>query len=65
MIYLVLADIHIELRNDAALLEDLNGYLKVAPNGPYADKARQQRDELQQQSRNTRASSANTPAAHP
>jgi tetratricopeptide (TPR) repeat protein len=65
MIYLVLADIHIELRNDAGLLEDLNGYLKVAPNGPYADKARQQRDELQQQSQNTRASSTNTPAAHP
>jgi Flp pilus assembly protein TadD len=64
-IYLVLADIHIELRNDAALLEDLNGYLKLAPNGPYADKARQQRDELQQQSQNTRASSANAPAAHP
>jgi tetratricopeptide (TPR) repeat protein len=65
MAYLVLADIHIELRNNAALLEDLNGYLKVAPDGPYADRARQQRDELQQQTQNTRASSANTPAAHP
>lgn len=64
-IYLVLADIHIALQNNAALIEDLNGYLKVAPNGPYADKARQQRDELQQQSQNTRASSAGTPAAHP
>jgi Flp pilus assembly protein TadD len=68
-IYLVLADIHIELRNNAALLEDLNGYLKLAPNGPYAAKARQQRDELQQQSAGSQASSVSgstaVSAAHP
>jgi tetratricopeptide (TPR) repeat protein len=68
-IYLVLADIHIELRNNAALLEDLNGYLKLAPDGPYAAKARQQRDELQQQSPGSQASSVSgstaVSAAHP
>jgi hypothetical protein len=47
----------------------LNGYLKLAPNGPYAAKARQQRDELQQQSAGSQASSVSgstaVSAAHP
>jgi Tfp pilus assembly protein PilF len=53
---LLLADIHIQTQNDPALLDDLNAYLKIAPNGPYADKVRQQRDEAQQRLQNSQAS---------
>jgi len=46
-LYLVLANIHIQLQNHPALLDDLNHYLKLAPDGPFAEQARRQRDELQ------------------
>lgn len=46
-LYLVLANIHIQLQNDRAQLDDLNNYLKLAPKGAFAEQARQQRDELQ------------------
>jgi len=45
---LLLADIHIALGNAPALLDDLNNYLRLAPDGPYAAKAREQRDRIQQ-----------------
>jgi Carboxypeptidase regulatory-like domain/Tetratricopeptide repeat len=48
MIYLVLANIHIELQKNDALLEDLNQYLKLAPYGSYAEQARVERDKIQQ-----------------
>ncbi len=57
-IYLVLANIHIQLQNDRAQLDDLNNYLKLAPQGSFAEQARQQRDELQQ----FLAASKSTPA---
>jgi len=47
-LYLVLANVHIQLQNDRALLDDLNHYLKLAPNGSFAEQARRQRDEIQQ-----------------
>ncbi|HEY6905355.1 MAG TPA: carboxypeptidase regulatory-like domain-containing protein [Candidatus Acidoferrales bacterium] len=46
-LYLVLANIHMQLQNDRALLDDLNQYLKLAPKGAFAEQARRQRDELQ------------------
>jgi tetratricopeptide (TPR) repeat protein len=46
-VYLVLANIHIQLQNDRALLDDLNNYIRLAPAGPFAEQARKQRDELQ------------------
>jgi Flp pilus assembly protein TadD len=46
-LYIVLANIHIDLQNNDALLDDLNRYLKLAPNGPFAEQARQERDQLQ------------------
>src|SRR6266849_2981524 len=46
-VYLVLANIHIQLRDYAALLKDLETYLKLSPNGPEADQARKTREELQ------------------
>ena len=45
--YLVLANIHIQLRNYVALLKDLDTYLKISPSGPEADQARKTRDDLQ------------------
>ena len=48
-LYLVLANIHNELQNDAAMLDDLNNYLKLAPTGPFSDQARQQQKQLQQE----------------
>ena len=45
--FLLLANIHIQLRDRAALKKDLDQYLKVAPTGPAADQARRTRDELQ------------------
>jgi len=47
-LYLVLANIHIQLQNNPALLDDLAHYLKLAPDGPFAEQARRERDEIQQ-----------------
>ena len=46
-VYLILANIHIQLRDYPSLLKDLNTYLKLSPNGPEAEQARKTRDELQ------------------
>ena len=46
-VYLILANIHIQLRDYATLLKDLDSYLKLSPNGPEADQARKTREELQ------------------
>jgi Flp pilus assembly protein TadD len=62
MLTLLLADIHIVLRNDPALLDDLNSYLKLAPNGPYAAQVRQHRDQVQQRLQDSQASPAAAPA---
>ena len=56
LLRLLLADIHIALGNDPALLDDFNAYLKLAPNGNFAEKVRQHRDELQQRLQNSQAS---------
>jgi tetratricopeptide (TPR) repeat protein len=45
--YLVLANIHIQLRDYEALLKDLDSYLKLVPTGPGADQARKTRENLQ------------------
>lgn len=47
-LYLLLANVHMQLQNDPALLDDLNNYLRLAPAGPFAEQARKQRDQLQQ-----------------
>jgi predicted Zn-dependent protease len=39
-IYIVLANIHLELHNDNALVEDLNAYLRLDPSGPFAAQAK-------------------------
>jgi Flp pilus assembly protein TadD len=58
-LYLVLANIHIQLQNNPALLDDLTHYLKLAPDGPFAEQARRERDEIQQ----ALAASQSSPAA--
>ena len=60
---LLLADIHIETKNDPALLDDFNAYLKLAPNGPYADRVRQHREELQKWLQNSQAAPARSAPA--
>ena len=47
LLYLVLANVHSQLGNPSALLGDLTNYLHLAPNGPMADQAREQRKQLQ------------------
>ena len=46
-IYLMLANIHIQRRDYPALLKDLDGYLKLVPNGPESDHARKTRADVQ------------------
>jgi cytochrome c-type biogenesis protein CcmH/NrfG len=58
-LYLVLANIHIQLQNNPALLDDLTHYLKLAPDGPFAEQARRERDQIQQ----ALAASQSSPAA--
>ncbi len=65
LLWLVLADIHGELRNDSALVVDLDTYLKLAPNGAMADRVRQGRDEAKQRLQESKASPAAPPAALP
>lgn len=45
-IYLLLSEIHRHTQNPSALLQDLNAYLKLAPQGPAAPQVRQLREQL-------------------
>jgi tetratricopeptide (TPR) repeat protein len=45
--YLMLANIHIQRHNYAALANDLDAYLKLMPSGPDSDQARKTRNDLQ------------------
>ena len=65
LLWLLLANIHGDLQNDSALVEDLNNYLKLAPNGPMADRVRQGRDEAKQRLAQSQASQAVPLAAPP
>jgi tetratricopeptide (TPR) repeat protein len=46
-VYLLLANIHIQRKDLAALLRDLDDYLRLAPFGPEADQARKTREHVQ------------------
>jgi tetratricopeptide (TPR) repeat protein len=59
--YLLLANIHIRMKNHAALLSDLNEYLKLEPNGPQSAQARKTRDTIQRAMENAK----NAPGAAP
>lgn len=60
-LYLVLANIHIHTQNYAALVEDLDAYLKLDPNGPMSQQARETRDKIKA----SLAKAQNAPAAAP
>ncbi len=47
-LHLIMANIHIRKHNYPALLADLDTYLKLDPNGPMSDQARQMRTKVQQ-----------------
>jgi hypothetical protein len=53
------------LQNNTALLDDLNTYLKLAPTGSFAAQVRQQRDEVQHDLENNKASPVAPSAANP
>jgi len=55
-VYLLLANIHIQRKDYPSLLRDLDDYLRLAPNGVDADRARKTRDDV-------KARLANPPAA--
>jgi len=62
--FLLLANIHMATHDDAALLKDLDTYLKLAPNGELAPQARQMREQVVQRlakPENTVAASAVKP----
>lgn len=46
-VYLLLANIHIQKKDYAALLRDLDDYLRLSPLGPEADQARKTREHVQ------------------
>lgn len=48
LLYLILANAHTQLQNNQALLDDVTNYLRLAPNGQFAERARQQQKQLQQ-----------------
>lgn len=45
-LYITLVNIHIRMKNDAALLQDVDAYLKLAPNGPYSSQIRHIREQI-------------------
>lgn len=47
LLYLVLANVHSQLANAPALLDDLTHYLRLMPTGAVADKLREQQKQLQ------------------
>jgi len=59
--YLLLANVHIRMRNQTALLSDLNEFLRLEPEGPQSPQARKLRDSIVQSMENAK----NAPAAPP
>jgi len=47
-VYRLLANIHVQEKNYAALLQDLDAYIKLDPDSPAGTRAKQMRDEVQQ-----------------
>jgi Tfp pilus assembly protein PilF len=45
-LYISLANIHIQLGNNPAVREEMETYLRLAPDGPYSERARQTLDAL-------------------
>jgi tetratricopeptide (TPR) repeat protein len=63
--YLLLYTLHIETDNYSAAVADIDGYLKISPSGPMADRVRKLRDQIQKQQLHGAAASANPPPTSP
>ncbi len=59
--YLLLANVHIKMKNQPALLSDLNEFLRLEPDGPQSPQAKKLRDSIVQSLENAK----NAPAAPP
>lgn len=46
-LYLILTNIHLQLHNNEAVLEDVNDYLKLEPDGPFSGQARQIKEQVE------------------
>jgi len=57
-LHLILANVHIKLRNYPAVLDDLSAYLQLDPTGSFAEQARAERDEIQRASAPTETTTA-------
>lgn len=62
-IRLIQADIHIRLRKYPLVLEDVNAYLRLEPNGPTSDQMRHLRDQVHQALDKEQAPAAPAPSA--
>jgi tetratricopeptide (TPR) repeat protein len=60
LLYLIEANIHEQLQ-DPALLDDLNNYLKLAPNGPFASQVRKQKEQVEQELGNAQTAPTSSP----
>jgi Tfp pilus assembly protein PilF len=58
---LLLANIHLRMRNYTALIKDLDTYLEVAPDGRAAEQARQMRDQVLERMANIQPRTPTTP----
>lgn len=54
-VVLLLANIHLDLRNYTAMLQEIDDYLKLDPTGPQADQVRKDRDQVLQALQKTSA----------
>ncbi len=59
-VYLLLANIHIQRKDYPSLLRDVDDYLRLAPNGADADRARKTRDEVKAMLANPPATESET-----
>jgi tetratricopeptide (TPR) repeat protein len=59
--YLLLANLHIRMKNQTALLGDLNEFLRLDPNGPQSERARKLRDSIRQAIENSKNAPAEPP----
>jgi tetratricopeptide (TPR) repeat protein len=64
-IYLLLYTLHIETDNYSAAVADIDAYLKLAPNGPMADRVRKLREQIEKQQLNGATGSAKPASTSP
>ncbi|MCL4523090.1 MAG: tetratricopeptide repeat protein [Acidobacteria bacterium] len=63
--YLLLANIHIRMKNHSALLADLNEFLRLEPDGPQSAQARKVRDSILKAMEEAKSAPATPPPPKP